>query len=89
MANQRKAIVEGLRESVEKFSTSVDGASAQDAMAMVLLTQYFDMMRDVAGGNRSNTVMMPHTPNALSDLFAQFRNAIIAGNAVPGANSLK
>ncbi|HTW74403.1 MAG TPA: SPFH domain-containing protein [Steroidobacteraceae bacterium] len=85
VANQRKAIVEGLRESVERFSGSIEGASSQDAMAMVLLTQYFDMMRDVAGGNRSNTVMMPHTPNALPDLFAQFRNAVIAGNAVPGA----
>jgi len=83
VANQRKAIVEGLRESVEKFSGSIEGASAQDAMVMVLLTQYFDMMRDVAGGNRSNTVMMPHTPNALADLFAQFRQAIIAGAAVP------
>jgi regulator of protease activity HflC (stomatin/prohibitin superfamily) len=86
VANQRKAIIEGLRESVEKFSTSVEGASAQDAMVMVLLTQYFDMMRDVAGGNRSNTVMMPHTPNALPDLFAQFRDAIIAGGAVPSPN---
>jgi len=81
IANQRKAIVEGLRESVQSFSTSVEGASAKDAMAMVLLTQYFDMMKEVAGSNRSNTVMMPHTPNALSDLFAQFRNAIIAGGA--------
>ena len=89
VANQRKAIVEGLRESVERFSRAVDGASAQDAMAMVLLTQYFDMMRDVAGGNRSNTVLMPHTPNSLADLFAQFRNAIIAGNAVPAPAPLK
>lgn len=28
----------------------------------------------------SNTIMMPHTPNALTDLFAQFRNAIITGD---------
>jgi len=79
IANQRKAIVEGLRESVQSFSASVEGASPKDAMAMVLLTQYFDMMKEVAGSNRSNTVMMPHTPNALSDLFSQFRNAIISG----------
>ena len=85
IANQRKAIVEGLRESVQKFSASVEGASAKDAMAMVLLTQYFDMMKEVAGSNRSNTVMMPHTPNALSDLFAQFRNAIIVGETATGA----
>ena len=85
IANQRKAIIEGLRESVEKFSASIDGASPHDAMAMVLLTQYFDTMKEVAGSNRSNTVLMPHTPNALADLFAQMRNVIIAGNAASSA----
>jgi regulator of protease activity HflC (stomatin/prohibitin superfamily) len=79
IANQRKAIVEGLRDSVAKFAESVEGASPKDAMAMVLLTQYFDTLKEVAGTNRSNTIMMPHTPNALTDLFAQFRNAIITG----------
>jgi len=85
IANQRTAIIEGLRESVERFSESVSGATAKDAMTMVLMTQYFDTLKEIAGGNRSNTVMMPHTPNALNDLFAQFRDAIITGN-VTGAN---
>lgn len=80
IANQRKAIVEGLRDSVEKFSQSVEGATPKDAMAMVLLTQYFDTLKEVAGTNRSNTIMMPHTPNALTDLFAQFRDAVISGD---------
>jgi regulator of protease activity HflC (stomatin/prohibitin superfamily) len=80
IANQRKAIVEGLRDSVEKFAASVEGTTPKDAMAMVLLTQYFDTLKEVAGTNRSNTIMMPHTPNALSDLFAQFRSAIITGD---------
>lgn len=85
IANQRKAIVDGLRESITKFSEAVEGATAQDAMALVLLTQYFDMMKEVAGTNRSSTIMMPHTPNALSDLFAQFRNAIITGDIAAAA----
>ncbi|MES1190717.1 MAG: SPFH domain-containing protein [Steroidobacter sp.] len=91
IANQRTAIIEGLRESVTRFSAAVSGASAQDAMMMVLMTQYFDTLKEIAGGNRSNTVMMPHSPNALNDLFAQFRDAIITGNvatattADPGA----
>jgi regulator of protease activity HflC (stomatin/prohibitin superfamily) len=80
IANQRKAIVEGLRESVEKFSESVEGATPQDAMAMVLMTQYFDMLKEVAGTDHSNTILMPHTPNALADLFSQFRNSIITGD---------
>jgi len=87
IANQRKAIIEGLRESIAGFSTSVEGATPRDAMAMVLLTQYFDTLKDVAGTNRSNTIMMPHTPNALGDLFDQFRNAFITGDlSAKGAN---
>jgi regulator of protease activity HflC (stomatin/prohibitin superfamily) len=87
IANQRKAIVDGLRDSITKFSEAVHGASAQDAMALVLMTQYFDMMKEVAGTNRSSTIMMPHTPNALTDLFAQFRNAIITGELAAGAHA--
>lgn len=87
IANQRKAIIEGLRESIASFSGSVEGATARDAMAMVLLTQYFDTLKEVAGTNRSNTIMMPHTPNALGDLFDQFRNAFITGDlSAKGAN---
>lgn len=82
IANQRKAIVEGLRESVEKFSESVEGATPQDAMAMVLMTQYFDMLKEVSGTDHSNTILMPHTPNALTDLFSQFRNSVITGDVV-------
>jgi regulator of protease activity HflC (stomatin/prohibitin superfamily) len=87
IANQRKAIIEGLRESIAGFSNSVEGATPRDAMAMVLLTQYFDTLKEVAGTNRSNTIMMPHTPNALGDLFDQFRNAFITGDlSAKGAN---
>jgi regulator of protease activity HflC (stomatin/prohibitin superfamily) len=87
IANQRKAIIEGLRDSIEKFTTSVEGASPRDAMSMVLLTQYFDTLKEVAGTNRSNTILMPHTPNALAELMEQFRSTLITGElATKGAN---
>src|SRR4051812_36128635 len=44
IADQRKAIVEGLRESVDTFQRSVPGATAQDVMNLVLMTQYFDKL---------------------------------------------
>jgi regulator of protease activity HflC (stomatin/prohibitin superfamily) len=87
IANQRKAIIEGLRDSIEKFSQSVEGATPKDAMSMVLLTQYFDTLNEVAGTNRSNTILMPHTPNALNELMEQFRSSIITGDlAAKSAN---
>lgn len=87
IANQRKAIVAGLRESVEKFSASVEGTSARDAVALVLMTQYFDMMKEVSATNRSNTILMPHSPSTLGDLFAQIRNAMIVADSASHAGT--
>jgi regulator of protease activity HflC (stomatin/prohibitin superfamily) len=91
IANQRRAIIEGLRDSIEKFSASVEGATPKDAMAMVLLTQYFDTLKEVASTNRSNTILMPHSPNALAELMDQFRTTLVtselAAKAPDGATA--
>ena len=82
IANQRKAIIDGLRESVEMFKSGVEGATAKDVMLLVLLTQYFDTLKDIGASAHSNTILMPHTPGALTDYYDQIRNAIILGGAV-------
>ena len=79
IANQRKAIISGLKDSVEDFAKTVPGSTPQDVMQLVLMTQYFDTLKDIAGNDRSNTVLIPHTPDTLTDLFGQIRNAIVAG----------
>lgn len=45
IARERKAIVDGLRGSVEEFSETVEGATPKDVMDLILLTQYFDMLK--------------------------------------------
>jgi regulator of protease activity HflC (stomatin/prohibitin superfamily) len=80
IANQRKAIISGLKDSVEDFSKAVQGSTPQDVMQLVLMTQYFDTLKEIAGNDHSNTVLIPHTPNTLTDLFSQIRNAIVAGS---------
>src|ERR1700689_92039 len=80
IANQRKAIISGLKDSVEDFAKTVPGSTPQDVMQLVLMTQYFDTLKDIAANDHSNTILIPHTPNTLTDLFAQVRNAIIAGH---------
>lgn len=79
IANQRKAIISGLKESVEDFSKTVPGSTPQDVMQLVLMTQYFDTLKDIAANDHSNTILIPHTPDTLTDLFAQLRNAIVVG----------
>ncbi len=79
IANQRKAIISGLKDSVEDFAKTVPGSTPQDVMQLVLMTQYFDTLKDIAANDRSNTVLIPHTPNTVTDLFTQIRNAVITG----------
>jgi regulator of protease activity HflC (stomatin/prohibitin superfamily) len=77
IADQRKAIVEGLRESVDVFQKSVPGTSAHDVMSLVLMTQYFDTLKEIGSSNRSSTLFIPHSPGGMSDLTSQMRDAIL------------
>jgi regulator of protease activity HflC (stomatin/prohibitin superfamily) len=79
IANQRKAIISGLKDSVEDFAKTVPGSTPQDVMQLVLMTQYFDTLKDIAAKDHTNTILIPHTPNTLTDLFGQIRNAVITG----------
>ncbi len=82
IANQRKAIIAGLKDSVEDFAKTVPGSTPQDVMQLVLMTQYFDTLKEIAANDHSNTILIPHTPNNLTDLFGQIRNAIVAGTEI-------
>jgi regulator of protease activity HflC (stomatin/prohibitin superfamily) len=82
IADQRKAIIDGLRESVDEFQRGIPGTSAQDVMNLVLMTQYFDTLKDVGASSATNTILIPHSPGALKDLAAQLRDAMIVSNQV-------
>ena len=79
IANQRKAIISGLQESVELFQKSVPGASPSDVLTLVMMTQYLDTLKEVGANSRTNTIMMPHSPGGLSEFFSEIRNAVIMG----------
>jgi regulator of protease activity HflC (stomatin/prohibitin superfamily) len=82
IANQRKAIIAGLKDSIEDFSKAVAGATPQDVMQLVLITQYFDTLKDVAANDRTNTVLVPHSPGTINDLFSQLRDSMLTANAL-------
>jgi regulator of protease activity HflC (stomatin/prohibitin superfamily) len=82
IADQRKAIVEGLRDSVGEFQRAVPGTTAKDVMNLVLMTQYFDMLKELGASSRTNTILIPHSPGNLSSLTEQMRNAMIEADQV-------
>jgi regulator of protease activity HflC (stomatin/prohibitin superfamily) len=87
IAGQRKAIIQGLRESVEEFQEGVPGATAADVMQLILLSQYFEMLKEVGGRSKSNTIMLPHTPGGLSEIMGQLREALVSAGAVNEAHA--
>jgi regulator of protease activity HflC (stomatin/prohibitin superfamily) len=75
IAAERQAIIDGLRASIEHFRESVPGSTADDVMALVLLTQYFDTLRDIGTRSGATTLFLPNSPGAANDFMTQ----ILAG----------
>lgn len=86
IAEQRKAIVDGLRESVTEFQDAVQGASAADVMNLVMMTQHFDTMKEVAQGN-TKVIFVPYAPGAVADLKEQLAAGLMQGQEASGAPS--
>lgn len=87
IANQRKAIIEGLKQSVEAFSAAVEGTSPKDVMMLVLVTQYLDTMKEIGTQDKTNTVFVSHSPAAMSALFEEMQNAVLVGNKAAAAGA--
>lgn len=87
IADQRKAIVDGLRESVDEFQRSVPGATPQDVMNLVLMTQYFDTLKELGASSRTNTILIPHSPGSLADLAGQIRMALMTAELAVGPHT--
>lgn len=82
IARQRQAIVDGLRDSVLAFSENVPGTTAKDIMDMVLVTQYFDTMKEIGASSKSTAVFIPHGPGAVKDVASQIRDGLLQGGSV-------
>ncbi|MFC1846540.1 hypothetical protein ACFLYS_00565 [Chloroflexota bacterium] len=80
IANQRIAIVNGLKESVEDFQKAIEGVTAKDVMSLVILTQYYDMLTDVGRHSKTNTILIPHSPGAVGDFQQQVLTSLLAAD---------
>lgn len=83
IANQRKAIINGLQTSVEAFEAATK-VEAKEVLQLVLITQYFDTLKDIGLAGHSNVIMMPHTPGFLGELSNQIQQSILSAKKVEG-----
>ena len=109
VARQRRAIVDGLKESVMDFNDSVVGTTPTDVMqlmmcantparvamlmnltvrcALVRVTQYLDMLKEVGTKDQASTVFIPHAPGAVGDIQSQMRQGFMEANAMATAQT--
>ena len=77
IANQRKAIIEGLQGSIEAFQRAIGSVSTSDVMQLVLITQYFDTIKSIGEMDKTNTLFLTHSPGAVKDVADQIMQSMI------------
>ncbi|CAK0869957.1 unnamed protein product [Prorocentrum cordatum] len=77
IAKQREAIVDGLKRSVT--SGTSETLSSDKVSELLLITQYFETMKDIGASGKSSTVFIPHQPN-VGDISSQIRNGVMQGS---------
>src|SRR5258708_1342241 len=84
IANERKAIIEGLQNSIEQFQKVVEGASATEVMQLVMVTQYFDTLKSIGENDHTNTLFLSHSPGAANEISDKIlRTMLVAGRSQP------
>jgi regulator of protease activity HflC (stomatin/prohibitin superfamily) len=77
IANQRKAIVEGLQSSIEQSQKAVEGSTSKDVMQLVLVTQYFDTLKSIGENDKTNTLFLSHSPGAVKEVSDQILESML------------
>lgn len=82
IANERKAIIEGMMQTIEQFQQRIPGSTVSEIINLVLMTQYYDTIKEVGSKDKSNTIFLPHTPSGVHDFTSQVRNMVSAKKIV-------
>merc|ERR1712060_843316 len=81
IARQRRAIIEVLRDSIQHGTGET--LSTEKVSELLLVTQYFETLRDIAATSSAQTVFIPHSAGAVADVASQIRNGVMQAGA-PG-----
>ncbi|CAM2863571.1 membrane protease protein family [Streptococcus acidominimus] len=77
IAQQRKAIVDGLAESIQELKDANISLNEEEIMSILLTNQYLDTLNTFAA-NGNQTIFLPNTPNGVDDIRTQLLSALKA-----------
>lgn len=77
IAGQRKAIIEGLKQSINDLK-SIEGLDPNEVMNLVVVSQYFDTIKDVGSSNNTKVMFMNPSPEGANKLVQDLASAMEA-----------
>lgn len=75
IAQQRKAIVDGLAQSIQELKEANVGLTEEQIMAILLTNQYLDTLNNFAD-NGNQTLFLPNSPEGVEDIRTQVLSAL-------------
>ncbi|MDD7385253.1 MAG: SPFH domain-containing protein [Actinomycetaceae bacterium] len=84
IADQRQAIVDGL---VAQYESLRDAGIGDEAQELLLLTQYFDTLQEVAKSSNTQTLLLPSNPGGVSQAMEEVRNSLFSAIKAGGQGS--
>jgi len=79
IAKSRKEVMRGMKEAVSDFQNDVGDVGGAEVMNMMLMSQYFDMLKDVGANEGNNTIFIPHVPGAVGGAHTDIMSAMRQG----------
>lgn len=89
IAQQRLEIVRGFKESVQDFQSSLQTVTHEEVMQFVLMTQYFDTIKDIGMHSNSSSILIPHSPGGMKDFQDQIMQGTFLGTKLSGNDNKK
>ncbi|MCB9361539.1 MAG: SPFH domain-containing protein [Flavobacteriales bacterium] len=82
IADQRIAIANGMKQSVEQVKGAMEAdVTGQQVMNMLFMTQHYDTISRLADQG-VNTIFVPYSPGTVGDLQTQIQSSIIAADTM-------
>jgi regulator of protease activity HflC (stomatin/prohibitin superfamily) len=79
-ARQRRAIMDGLRESIVEFSTDVQDTTPRDVMDLLVLSQYFDTLRELGANKETQVIYIASEPESGTSVKSALMQASLIKN---------
>lgn len=82
IADQRVAIANGLKSSVEEVRGAMEeGVTGREVMNMLFMTQHYDTISRLAEDG-VNTIFMPYSPSSVGDLQTQIQSSLLSADTI-------